>query len=774
MKPAALPVRPDQVPRDLRAIDRWVCWRYVERAKPDGTKVWAKLPMTASGRAASSTNPATWTTFDDACDAFIVGDFDGIGLVLGDDIQGVDLDDHRDPTTGELSSLAQELLERVDGYAEVSPSGTGIKLFSRTNLDASRASKDAGVELYRAGRYFTVTGQAINGHGVGLPGEVQDLAWLVDRVWGASMSSPVVQGSGDELALALYRPPLEDWDLVRIRDEIGPHLDPEMHYDEWIKVGQAIYHQCEGDDAGFEVWDEMFQGSSKYSGPEFGWERWRSFKAQRPSARGPVTLASLLKQTADARKAAGRQASRSALEVLEQSVADCADAQDLQDQVASRIAATPDLTDIAREKLAAAIQSRAKALGVKLPIGTVRGWLRPKGGGQGGGFVHVSPDGAPLCTLENMRALLDGLGWTVRYNVIKKAIEILIPGAGFSRDNRDNAAIACVLSECEKVRMPTKHVAQFLIRIADENAYNPVATWIESSGWDGVSRVQEFCQTVVSSSPLKDLLIRKWMLQAVAAAMSPDGVAAQGILTFVGQQNIGKTTWFERLAPGDLDVVLTGHTLDPRSKDSVFVALSHWLVELGELDATFKKADVSALKSFATQPVDKIRRPYAATESHFGRRTVFGGTVNEEKFLSDPTGNRRFYALETTGFFYDHKIDMQQVWAELLVQWRAGESWRLSREEVAELNAQNLAFTAPDPIQERLAMGFAWGEDVQEWEWITATEALMRIGIANPTRGDATKAGMFIRRLNGGRQRDSMSKSLLAVPGSAAEFLSGT
>ena len=135
--------------------------------------------------------------------------------------------------------------------------------------------------------------------------------------------------------------------------------------------------------------------------------------------------------------------------------------------------------------------------------------------------------------------------------------------------------------------MPTKHVAQFLIRIADENPYNPVATWIESRPWDGVSRVQAFCNTVTSPAPLKDLLIRRWMLQAVAAAFSPNGIAAQGILTFVGQQNLGKTTWFERLAPEELDVVLTGHTLDPRNKDSVFVALSHWLVELGELDATF-------------------------------------------------------------------------------------------------------------------------------------------------------------------------------------------
>lgn len=380
MKPAALPVKPEAVPQDLRSIKRWVVWKYVERTKPDGTKVWAKMPMTTSGRAASSTNPATWTTFEDAVDEFIVGDFDGIGLVLGDDVQGVDLDDCRDPQTGELTELAHELLERVEGYAEVSPSGTGIKLFSRTNLDASRTKKESGVELYREGRYFTVTGHAINGHTVGLPAETQDLGWLVDRVWGEEMSSPIVQGDAADLALALYKPTLEDWDLERVEQEVMPHLNPDCGYADWLAVGAALHHQGEGDEAWLELWDAWSQGSGKYAEGVCA-EKWSSFHQQRPRGRGAVTLASLLKQTADARKETARVASRSALEEFEQQVADCSDVQDLQDQVAAKIANSDGLTDVAREKLAAAIQKRAKDLaGLKLPIGTVRGWVRRRGG----------------------------------------------------------------------------------------------------------------------------------------------------------------------------------------------------------------------------------------------------------------------------------------------------------------------------------------------------------------------------------------------------------
>lgn len=142
-RPQALPVDFESIPQDLKDIPRWVLWRNSPRTKPDGTKTWAKVPMTCSGAAASSTDPKTWATYDDVADEVIFGGYDGIGLILGEDVHGIDLDDCRDPATGELTALAQEVLDKVEGYAEVSPSGTGIKLFSKTNLDGSRTKKEA-------------------------------------------------------------------------------------------------------------------------------------------------------------------------------------------------------------------------------------------------------------------------------------------------------------------------------------------------------------------------------------------------------------------------------------------------------------------------------------------------------------------------------------------------------------------------------------------------------------------------------------------------------
>ena len=765
-RPEVLKLSLDNIPQDLRALDRWVLWKNVQRTKPNGDKVWDKVPFSAKGGAGSSTDPATWVSFNTAVNKYALGDYDGIGIVLGGNLHGIDLDDCRDPATGLLSALAQETLDRVEGYAEVSPSGTGIKIFTQTNLDGSRTKKEAGVELYKDGRYFTVTGHALNGH-ASLPMMAQDLGWLVERVWGEALR---VGGSAGEDAFANLKSPLDGWDLDRVVDEVLVHLDPDVGYGEWLKVGAALHHQGAGDPDWLEAWDNWSSGSGKWVEGYCG-SKWDSFSTGRPGGRGAVTLASLLHMTKDKRDVAKLSQRDAELDLVMTLIENCTDVRALEQKIAARVAHTAEVSDVEREQIAVAIQSKVKDLGTKLPLSTVRGWVRAR---VSGGFVNLSDEGYPLCTLPNFYVLIGALGYGLRYNVIKKAIELLIPGAAFTRDNRDNAAISHVLSECEKVRMPTKHVAQFLITTADKNQYNPVAAWIDSRDWDGVGRLDAFYDTVrvpAGGEKMRQKLMRKWLIQAVAAAFSPDGIAAQGILTFVGPQNIGKTTWFQRLVPASLDAVLTGHTLDMKSKDSIFIALSYWIVELGELDATFSKSEVSALKSFVTQPMDKLRRPYAATESHFSRRTVFGGTVNEVQYLNDPTGNRRFWSIEVDGFDLNHGIDMQQIWAEVKTLWSGGEHWALNMQEMSELNAHNEDFTVVDPIEERLASAFEWAELGLGGDlWITATDALLKIGVRDPSRGQATAAGRALKKLNGGQRKKTNGRIVFAVPVGEPEF----
>ena len=765
-RPNVLALSLDNIPRDLQAMDRWVLWKNVQRSKPNGEKVWAKMPLSAKGGAGSSTDAATWASFGAAVDEYLMGDYDGIGIVLGGMLHGIDLDDCRDPVTGVLSDLAQETLDRVEGYAEVSPSGTGLKIFTQTNLDGSRTKKEAGVELYKDGRYFTVTGHAINGHAL-MPVLPQDLGWMVERVWGEALG----EGSGED-AFANLKSALDGWELDRVVEEVLVHLDPDVGYGEWLKVGAALHHQGSGDGEWLDAWDNWSAASGKWIEGQCS-VKWDTFSQQRAGGRGAVTLASLLHITKDKRDLVKVDKRDVALAAVMDMVDACTDVRHLQEKIAAGVAHTAEVSDVEREQIAVAIQSKAKDLGLRLPLSTVRGWVRSRVR-VSGGFVNLNDEGYPLCTLPNFYVLMDKLGYGVRYNVIKKAIELLIPNTAFTRDNRDNAAISHVLSECETVRMSTKHVSQFLITLADKNQYNPVVMWIDSVGWDGVSRLEDFYATVrvpAGGEKMKRKLMRKWLIQAVAAAFSPDGIAGQGILTFVGPQNIGKTTWFQRLAPASLDAILTGHTLDMRSKDSIFIALSYWIVELGELDATFSKSEVSALKSFVTQPMDKLRRPYAATESNFGRRTVFGGTVNESQYLNDPTGNRRFWSIEVDGFDLDSGIDMQQLWAEVKGLWVGGENWVLNMQEMGELNIHNEEFTVVDPIEERLAAAFSWSEfGLGNDLWVTATDALMKIGVRDPSKGQTIAAGRALKKLNGGQRKKTNGRVVFLVPADEPEF----
>ena len=294
-RPTALPLKIEHIPAELQSMDRWVLWKNVQRSKPNGEKVWAKMPLSAKGGAGSSTDAATWVPFGAAFDEYLLGDYDGIGIVLGGTLHGIDLDDCRDPITGGLSDLAQETLDRVEGYAEVSPSGTGIKLFTKTNLDGSRTKTEAGVELYKERRYFTVTGHAINGH-ASLPLLPQDLGWMIAKVWGESISA----GGDDGFANLKFA--LDGWELDRVIDEVLVHLDPDGGYAEWLKIGAALHHQSGGDPEWLEAWDNWSAASDKWvSG--YCAEKWGTFSQQRATGRGAVTLASLLHMTKDKRNA---------------------------------------------------------------------------------------------------------------------------------------------------------------------------------------------------------------------------------------------------------------------------------------------------------------------------------------------------------------------------------------------------------------------------------------------------------------------------------------
>lgn len=380
--------------------------------------------------------------------------------------------------------------------------------------------------------------------------------------------------------------------------------------------------------------------------------------------------------------------------------------------------------------------------------------------------------GKPLSTIENVAEVCRRLGVIVRYNVISKEEEILIPGAGFSLDNRQNASLAWLISECAKFRLPVDRVPDFITYLGDQNQHNPVAQWITSKPWDGQDRLSDLMDTVQAKNEAKDARVAKmkrafitrWMVSAIAGAFRPNGVSAHGVLVFQGAQYVGKTKWFKQLVPAGLGVLKDGMLLRPDDRDSVMKCVSNWLVELGEIDATFRKSDVAALKSFLTSDRDVLRRAYARKESAFARRTVFFASVNPKNYLHDETGNRRYWTIEVEWLDHSHGIDMQQCWAQVHDLWAKGESWFLQPDEMELLNEHNKDFEVVDPIEDLITNGLRWRDDEFEWKWRTPTEVLMTLGRQNCSKAETTKAGIILRKLNGDKAKRTERARLLLVP----------
>ena len=358
----------------------------------------------------------------------------------------------------------------------------------------------------------------------------------------------------------------------------------------------------------------------------------------------------------------------------------------------------------------------------------------------------------PRATIANVAYFVELDRIVVRYNVIKKKTEILIPDVVGSTDNYDNNAITHVCSIAAEHGMATGSIPAILETIADRNPYNPVVVWMDSKPWDGVDRLPAICATLtaVEDYPpeLKVVLIFKWLLSAVAAARKVRGFRSRGVLTLQGLQGLGKTAWGRSLITDERlrDLVLKlDHHLDGNNKDSILGAITHWIVEIGELDSSFKR-DIARLKGFLTNDKDKIRRPYARVEAEYGRRTVFFATVNQADFLVDSTGNSRWWTIPVVEIDYNHDIDMQQVFAQLTVRFEAGDEWWLTPEEERQLDAWNARHRNYSMISDVLAKAVDWElTDPAAFEKFTAIDLLKRAGLDNPTNPQAKECASLLR-----------------------------
>ncbi|WP_413658603.1 AAA family ATPase [Paraburkholderia phenoliruptrix] len=214
-KPVALPVKFEGIPASLKKRSQWLLWQY----EYDGQR-WTKVPKQSNGRHASTKNPDTWTTFDKVRDEYQTGEFDGIGIVLVDDLFGIDfdhvLDANRNP-----EAWADEVLRRFPGtYVEISPSGDGLHLFGLGELvECGKAGPGNRLECYdqKSPRYFTMTGHEFRS-GFNVTEQQDGQHWLYEHYYSQS-TKPV-----DSNVVELVQPQgkvLTDDEIIEKASRVG-------------------------------------------------------------------------------------------------------------------------------------------------------------------------------------------------------------------------------------------------------------------------------------------------------------------------------------------------------------------------------------------------------------------------------------------------------------------------------------------------------------------------------------------------------------------------
>lgn len=315
---------------------------------------------------------------------------------------------------------------------------------------------------------------------------------------------------------------------------------------------------------------------------------------------------------------------------------------------------------------------------------------------------YVDGDGRLLRSPKNAGVVFEHhADWArLRWNVVDSKVEVAGTPIAGSDPQVAHTDAGKWLMQHFGLDVRDSEVDAQLRAVAMSRAFNPVAEYLNSLRWDGEDRASGFLftyfgaetQVLVQHGPaLLSAVSRKWLVSAVARAFRP-GVKVDTTLILEGTQGIGKTTAFQILA-GEW---YSGSKFDMSNKDARMMLCSRWIVELQEL-ASLRKVEVEALRAFLTETHDTFRPPYGRSVVTTPRLGVFVGTTNDfSDYLNDPAGNRRFWPIRATAIDLEAlKRDRDQIWAQAVALYRAGEAWHLSPAESTLMELEREPRQAP-------------------------------------------------------------------------------
>lgn len=229
---------------------------------------------------------------------------------------------------------------------------------------------------------------------------------------------------------------------------------------------------------------------------------------------------------------------------------------------------------------------------------------------------------------------------------------------------------------------PQKHVISDCVnKVSRENKFHPIKNYLNGLVWDGKPRLDMW---LIEYMGAENTLINRvfgarTLIGAVKRIFEP-GSKFDTMLILEGKQGSFKSQTLAALAGN----YFSDNLGDIRNKDTIQNLQGHWIIEVGELSRT-KRAEVDELKAFLSRQVDQIRLPYKEKIQDFPRQCIFIGTTNEDVYLKDETGNRRFWPVKTNNINLEAiKEDRDQLWAECVVRYKLDEPTWLDTPELRE------------------------------------------------------------------------------------------
>ena len=325
--------------------------------------------------------------------------------------------------------------------------------------------------------------------------------------------------------------------------------------------------------------------------------------------------------------------------------------------------------------------------------------------------LGMARDETPKLSDAILKALTD-LGYSFRMNKCDDSIEVNDHGLSDALQ----ATIRTDFRDLQLKNISIKAMEDVYIAAAARNAYHPVQDYLRSLEWDGQDHILALIDHLTSDdppvvyadgteAPLYAVYLTKWLIGAVQKVFTGKQNA---MLIFDGAQNLGKSEFVRWLARSMLRYYHEG-PINTADKDNDVRLITAWIWEVSELDATTRKADVSALKDFVSRQLVTVRKAYARNEVKKPAMASLFGTINNSVgFLADDTGSRRYWATKIThiDWAYRTNINVDQVWAQAYHLWMNGETNTLEPAEVAAREQANKRYEVQSTLDDYIDMFF--------------------------------------------------------------------